>query len=205
MTYNSYIKRPGLPWCPVKFFFVLSLLCSFSLLFWLLCSTSLVNATVSYTEDEPKVHSCVTTREISSVFIVLHHLHHVTTETLQYIRAIIIPNNRTLHNHKKRKMCAVTKVAEALELVTATYNITVWILIFNVNTEGCACGNTLRYRICSAWFYCILIHLGVLDDLIGPLSVRKFDFGYPSSTYFWLVCIIEKENLVSHCTSSGKS
>ena len=44
-------------------------------------------------------------------FIVLHHLHHVTTDTLQYIRTIIIPNKRTLHNDKKRKMCAVTKVA----------------------------------------------------------------------------------------------
>ena len=44
-------------------------------------------------------------------FIVLHHLHHVTTDTLQYIRTIIIPNKRTLHNEKKRKMCAVTKVA----------------------------------------------------------------------------------------------
>ena len=43
--------------------------------------------------------------------IVLHHLHHVTTDTLQYIRTIIIPNKRTLHNDKKRKMCAVTKVA----------------------------------------------------------------------------------------------
>ena len=46
-----------------------------------------------------------------SVFIVLHHLHHVTTDILQYIRTIIIPNKRTLHNEKKRKMCAVTKVA----------------------------------------------------------------------------------------------
>ena len=46
-----------------------------------------------------------------SVFIVLHHLHHVTTDTLQYIRTIIIPNKITLHNDKKRKMCAVTKVA----------------------------------------------------------------------------------------------
>ena len=46
-----------------------------------------------------------------SVFIVLHHLHHVTTDTLQNIRTIIIPNKRTLHNDKKRKMCAVTKVA----------------------------------------------------------------------------------------------
>ena len=44
-------------------------------------------------------------------FIVLHHLHHVTTDTLQYIRTIIIPSKRTLHNDKKRKMCAVTKVA----------------------------------------------------------------------------------------------
>ena len=44
-------------------------------------------------------------------FIVLHHLHHVTSDTLQYIRTIIIPNKRTLHNDKKRKMCAVTKVA----------------------------------------------------------------------------------------------
>ena len=51
--------------------------------------------------------------QFSSVFIVLHHLHHVTTDTdtLQYIRTIIIPNKRTLHNDKKRKMCAVTKVA----------------------------------------------------------------------------------------------
>ena len=37
-----------------------------------------------------------------SVFIVLHHLHHVTTD-IQYIRTIIIPNKRTLHNDKKRK------------------------------------------------------------------------------------------------------
>ena len=40
----------------MKFFFVLSLLCSFHLLFWLLCflcSTSLVKVIGSYTEDEP--------------------------------------------------------------------------------------------------------------------------------------------------------
>ena len=38
-----------------------------------------------------------------SVFIALHHLHHVTTDTLQYIRTIIIPNKRTLHNDKKEE------------------------------------------------------------------------------------------------------
>ena len=40
----------------MKFFFVLSLLCSFYLLFWLvcfLCSTSLVKVIGFYTEDEP--------------------------------------------------------------------------------------------------------------------------------------------------------
>ena len=73
-------------------------------------------------ESPSNVHFRLLLRTV--FFIVLHHLHHVTTDTLQYIRTIIIPNKRTLHNDKKRKMCAVTKVAlPALELVTATYNI----------------------------------------------------------------------------------
>ena len=53
----------------VKFFFVLSLLCSFYLLFWLLCflcSTLLVNVTGSYTEDEQKLSSVTSSPYLGS-------------------------------------------------------------------------------------------------------------------------------------------